>query len=82
MLAIAVIDPQKVVGVNKLKVKYNPLSYLGASWYKDKDLGCFGKEGILTISDGYTILGIMCILVLIIGMIVIEKIDIIENKEM
>ena len=37
---------------------------------------------MLTMSDVYMILGIMCILVLIIGMIVIEKIDIIENKEM
>ena len=82
VLAIAVIDPQKVVGINKLKVKYNPLSYLVANWYKDKDLGYFNKEGMLTMSDGYMILGIMCILVLIIGMIVIEKIDIIENKEM
>lgn len=85
LLLLTIDSKKELSGSNLKRMVYNPVSYLVGNWYRVYWRGkkIMGVEPCnLSMTTGYAIWGSVCIAVVLFGMYVVHKVEIIKsNKE-
>jgi len=85
ILALLTVNYYSITRINKIKIYMNPISYTMIGWYKTiEKYTCIDRESMPYLVSEYRggiVCGLFCLLVLVGGLIVIQRIDILNNKE-